>query len=561
MLITDYNTESQQYIIQLIKKYLILFLSFFSFIFLVVSFTFLSLNFSARTQKSNNLLNIISQQKTISQKISKNILIVQQNWRENQKINSDAFNSLIYDTISFEKNLDLLNEGGKWQFNDKSYSIVPIKSREYTEYLKEIESIWAPLRKQIYFLKRSYDDGIEISKKNNLDELFVQRKIKIFSLNDENENFAFPNDLIGNPENIGKKLIIPITNSHLNDIKKEINNNIYQTTTVLKSNNNDLLENIEKINFLINEQNEQKDLHISFINIGMIIFCFFYLFLVSFFLFRRLIVIDMQSNKEGREKTAILDNVQEGLFLMNKDWIIEGKGSLSLNKIFNKKIETPTSFHSILKELVEKDLILKAEKFIDILFNTEIEDSAIPVLNPLKTVSINYKIGDKAYKKYLSINFNKINHTKNSKILVTILDSTDHYHLEETLAQERSKHKKQLGLLANIAKNRNKEKIKNYLISLKQMLIRNREIIKQEAYNTTNTADVLAEMKNDILTFQNEAKMLELSVLYDSFKDIYYSMHMLEMEPIKTFEEIISISELFQEFLETTDIIEQIIGN
>lgn len=537
-----------------IKKYLTLFLSFSAFILLVLGFTLFSYIYSIKTQANNNILNALGEEKTLSQKISKDILLIDKDWKQSRYINSVAFRDLYQESHQFNDIINSLHEGGIVTNSQFSYP-VPGLGEEFENNFKDIENSWSPLRKQIELLNGIYLETLNIANSNHLNPHLSERKISIFTIKNDNEKKSFPDDMIDENGKLDSKSSVLLKNHVFEKINENINNEINQTNLIFTSNNLNLLFNLEKINNRFNDIIAQRDNLLCHLQNAMIFLCFFFFFVISFYIFKRLVSMDIKANSDESEKSAILNNIKEGLFLMNDKWIIETKGSSYLNEIFNSSMQTPCSFHEILKKMVSNEILKQTENFVDIIFNKDLEESALPQLNPLKLISVEQPNG----KKYLSINFIKVFHNNTQKVLVTILDSTQQHFLEENLKKEKLKNKQQLDMLANISQHNNKEKLENLIILAKQNLIRNNEFIKKESFNTKEPYFLIKQVKESFVNFLSNDRENEFEMINSLISELIDFLLLLEKQSLITSEEFSLISSKIHNILETLDFIDQII--
>lgn len=536
-----------------IKRYVGTISALTVFVAFVIGMGIFNYQNNIKLAENSNVLNAIGQEKTLSQKISKDILLIQQEFTTDEKFNASLFSELLKNKQAFQNLISVLHKGGNFQTDNNENIEVKSISDSYDKDLQDILTAWAPLSSQIDALSNLYNQ-IKSKGENSVDSLLVARKNRTFVISDSNE--TLPNDLIGN-DNL--QLTDRAINPEQNDLKNALNSDLQETTRILKNNNLSLLNSIEGLNEKLNNnmlQQKKKVEQIQFIAAG--ITALFFL-LIIFFFFGRLIKADLKSFREQKEKIAILENVREGLFLMNEDWLIEQNGSNALSEILGFKVEVPTSFWDILAPMVDEKTAKNAKEFVKILFTKDVKEAMIASLNPLRMIEVlktqNMSETILQKKKFLSINFNKIKdeNGKVSKLLVTILDSTEQRKLEEKLKEEKYKSASQFDFLLKVIQSKNKSAFFNFFTTLKETIHIQNDELKTTGLGEINLINVLNKIQREIHTLKSEAGLLELSVFQSMLHDFEEKIiEIKKKKPIKA-EDLHIMSFYHKDILEKTE--------
>lgn len=508
----------------------------------------------AKLAENSAVLNALGQEKTLSQKISKDILLIQQEFSADEKFNRSLFEELLGNKKSFQQLLEALEKGGTVATPDSTgqFRVESLKGLYGTD-LSEISKAWSPLSAQIDGLSKLYNEQIKSKGQDSVDSLLVTRKNRTFIISDQNE--ILPNDTLGaNATQNADRSVNPEQNA----LKASINADLQETTRILKNNNLQLLSSIDKLNEKLNKalaEQKEKSEQIQLVAFGVTIT--FFIFLLVFF-FGRLVKSDSITFREQKEKSAILENVREGLFLMNEDWIIEQKGSAVLSEILGKEITPPMSFLEVIEPMIDEKTARNAKEFVKILFTKDVKESMIASLNPLKLVEItkqnnvNQTILQK--KQFLSINFNKIKDEsgKVSKILVTILDSTEQKKLEERLKEEKSKSSSQFDFLLKIIQSKDKGAVIDFFRNLQETVCDQNEKLKTAQTEEGHLINILNTIQREIHTLKSEAGILELTVFQTMLHDFEEKLNEIKKKkPIKA-EDLHIISFYHKDILEKT---------
>jgi ligand-binding sensor domain-containing protein len=151
------------------------------------------------------------------------------------------------------------------------------------------------------------------------------------------------------------------------------------------------------------------------------------------------------------QNASILENVEEGFFILDKDLIIQSQFSRALLDIL--EIESPAGL-KLLKVLdnylPDKDLSLIRD-YLGFIFDHQLDEELIKDLNPLKRLEFNFNTGGKQFSKFLTFRFKRIRLQNQIKsLIVTVIDDTKEFKLSLQLEQNEEKSKAQVEMLMGI---------------------------------------------------------------------------------------------------------------
>jgi signal transduction histidine kinase len=326
----------------------------------------------------------------------------------------------------------------------------------------------------------------------------------------------------------------------------------------------DLLTSVEKLNDSINEKIGNKDTSNIQIQMLMSALSLLLFFVLTFYFIRKNIVSDFVIFSEDREKKAILDNINEGLFLMDPDWVIQSEGSKFLHLLFNRKIPAGTNFRKLLSSSVDKETMDNAERFVSVLINKNIKGSMIDSLNPLKLISLNLKdTMNQNIVKHVSVHFGKIYdiNGKLKHLLVGVVDSTEKHKLPMSLKEEIRKNKEAFSQLILIGKSQHREEIKNLMSSLFDYLSGINNRFKTGLLKSKEYQEVIREMKNSIHGFKNDAGLLEVDIIQKLLHDLEDYLIALDKSGNITSESFLNMPYQLKELFEAIDVINLLMGS
>jgi ligand-binding sensor domain-containing protein/signal transduction histidine kinase len=158
--------------------------------------------------------------------------------------------------------------------------------------------------------------------------------------------------------------------------------------------------------------------------------------------------------KIKKETDNILQNVEEGFFLLNQQFQVESQYSKSLKKILGDQEPANKNFIELIKRKISSKELTTANEYIELMFNDDIDEQMINELNPLSKIEFNLMgtDGSMPASKYLSFKFQRI-HNKEGKtieLIVTVNDITDQVNLAQQLETTEANTKKQMEWLLSI---------------------------------------------------------------------------------------------------------------
>ncbi len=218
-----------------------------------------------------------------------------------------------------------------------------------------------------------------------------------------------------------------------------------QNINTLLSLMNDLTNDIERSSAQTADFTRQ--LQIGGILVALLIFAF-----IAYSFFGQLRVSDLRAEQASRETQQILDTVDQGLFLLDKELVMGGQYSKEMESIFADDHIAGRDFPSYIEKLVSDKDARRVKRFFNLLFDPHKKQQLLGDLNPLKQVSVQIKeSSDKFVNKYLRFSFSRINDEKGiSKILTSVNDISEEVRLGLELEKATKKSDQQVELLTSL---------------------------------------------------------------------------------------------------------------
>lgn len=250
--------------------------------------------------------------------------------------------------------------------------------------------------------------------------------------------------------------------------------------------------------------------------------------LVSFVLFalivfgalRQLLANDEQLDMARQQTAEILDTVHEGLFLINKDFVIFDEYSKSVETILNQKNLRGKTLTSVLDGTVSYQDLENVKLFIEQLYNPWVVEELIQDLNPLQEVKINQLLSDGTVQvKYLDFKFLRVNKPDSEeieKVFVNVVDITNAVQLQKKLDKMNMQHDRELEMISVIL-TVNQQHLLSFIDNVQQRAFRMNDILKMSTM--TNALDLHSKARQlfrEAHSLKGEASALQLHAFVNS---------------------------------------------
>lgn len=237
---------------------------------------------------------------------------------------------------------------------------------------------------------------------------------------------------------------------------------------------------------------------------------------IMFHFVRQLRDSDKVIERARRETSEILETVNEGLFLIDKNLVIGEQHSAKLSEVLGKQEFAGQSFQTLLENIVSAKDAQTARGFIDLLFDQKIKEKLIGDLNPLNNVEVNIANHSGGFlTKHLQFSFARA-YQKNddgiaeiSHVLVTVLDITEQVKLERALNESRKHNESQLEMLTSLL-HTHPGLLREFIANSFNCFNRVNNILRQPAKTNQAVRDKAVSIFREIHNFKGEAASLKL---------------------------------------------------
>lgn len=240
-----------------------------------------------------------------------------------------------------------------------------------------------------------------------------------------------------------------------------------------------------------------------------------FLFILLHFV-RQLRDSDKVIEQARRETTEILETVNEGLFLIDKNLIIGSQYSAHLAEVLGQNEFAGTSFQSLLENIVSEKDAETARGFIELLFDPKVKEKLIGDLNPLNLVEVNITQNKGGFlTKHLAFSFARAyqhgdkDESIISHVLVTVLDISAQVKLERALNESRKHNESQLEMITSLL-HTHPGLLKEFIANSFKCFNQVNAILRQPTKTKQALNDKAINIFREIHNFKGEAASLRL---------------------------------------------------
>lgn len=303
--------------------------------------------------------------------------------------------------------------------------------------------------------------------------------------------------------------------STLEDRFGESTQGIYDNATALSNSLGN--ENGQRAGFL-------RNLQVFGISFAILYFIIFVLYFV-----RRLKSSDEELITARRETQEIMQTVNTGLFLLDKDLNIGQQHSRALNDIVGEDRLAGENFTDVLRGRISDKDLKTTQQFIEQLYNPRVKEKLVDSLNPLHKVMLHNASGDKAQNnRFLDFKFSRVYDNKDiARILVNVHDVSDAVYLEQRLEKERSQNDMQIEMLTTIL-NVNPKIINEFIGNTQMHIDKMNNILKNPGSSQYELEGKLKAIYREMHSLKGEASALKLHSFTKIASDAEDKLHALQ---------------------------------
>lgn len=218
-----------------------------------------------------------------------------------------------------------------------------------------------------------------------------------------------------------------------------------------------------------------------YLQVGAFLGLVLYLLFFIGYALSRLRASDAQVALAQKATDDIMKTVNEGLFLVDKDFVIDGQYSAKLATLLTQETIAGRTLIELLRPMISAKDLENAQLFIEQLYNSWVVEELIQDLNPLKEVLVSYIDKDGVSQtKFLSFNFSRVVNSDTEqieKVFVSVGDVTQAVQLQRQMAQNQQAHDRQIEMISYLLTVDNQQ-IRRFIAETRQRIERMNNALK-----------------------------------------------------------------------------------
>lgn len=150
---------------------------------------------------------------------------------------------------------------------------------------------------------------------------------------------------------------------------------------------------------------------------------------------------------------TVFQNIQQGIFLLDKDFKISKFHSKAMKDIFNDERIAGENFANFMRPMILPREMEALEMFMRHLFNPDMDEDVVNQLNPVDRVKIHTEQDGVVYTKYIRVEFTRIYRKEVIRnVMVTVSDETESVLLQQHLDEAQIKKQQETERVLSILK-------------------------------------------------------------------------------------------------------------
>ena len=229
---------------------------------------------------------------------------------------------------------------------------------------------------------------------------------------------------------------------------------------------------------------------------------------------------DNELEQARRETVAILDTVQEGLFLLDEDLIVSGQYSVEAEGILESNNIAGRSFTELVEGLININDMETVREFVALLFDARKVESLIDTLNPMEDIKVSFvdEHGEQTFK-YLGFTFRRVMQSqKIVNVLVSVRDISEEVILKQQLESAKDQGVQQLETLISFS-HVDPAVLTRFLSESRRALTGINTILKEPVSNKRDFQTKADKIFVEIHKIKGEAAAMEFDELADKAHD------------------------------------------
>ena len=228
---------------------------------------------------------------------------------------------------------------------------------------------------------------------------------------------------------------------------------------------------------------------------------------------------------------VVFENIQQGIFLLDKDFKISKFHSKAMKEIFGIERIAGENFGNFMRPLILPRELEALEMFMRHLFNEDMDEEVVNQLNPIDQVKIHTKQNGIVATKYIRVEFTRIfRKNKIQNIMVSVSDETESILLQQHLNEAEKKKQQETERVLSILKI-DPSILRGFLHNSRKMLRRISE--RYEKNENDEYSDLLSFTLDIVHNVKGNAVVIGMELMANKFHEIEDSITALQSKQVR----------------------------
>lgn len=279
-------------------------------------------------------------------------------------------------------------------------------------------------------------------------------------------------------------------------------------------------------------------------------------FLMIFGVIRQLIAGDRKLAEARRETEEILETINEGLFLVDRNLNIGHQYSAHLEDIIGQKDIGGKKLNEVLSKLVDRETMDVTSTFIEQLYSDWVVEDLIDDLNPLRRIRVEVDDFSGYYvTRYLDFKFSRVySGDEIDKVLCSVADITDAVILEEKLAAEREQNDRQIEMLGTIL-SADPAMLDTFITTTKRRINDINSALRRPERSQSALQEKAKLIFREAHSMKGEASALKLTSFVSQCESFESKIKELQQSPRLTGNDFLGLTVMLDEIISLNDVI------
>ncbi|MBR7059781.1 MAG: Hpt domain-containing protein [Neisseriaceae bacterium] len=323
--------------------------------------------------------------------------------------------------------------------------------------------------------------------------------------------------------------------------------------------NRTLQRDTGRVSALIQDYVNRLQKQLNQIQMASVVLALVLFLLMIFGTIRSLMVSDRKLAEQRRETNQIMQTINEGLFLVDKNLNIGNEYSAHLEEIIGQRNIGGKKLNDVLAKMVSKEDMETADVFIEQLYSEHVVEELISDLNPLNRIEV--KIDDfSGYfsTRYLDFKFSRVYRGDSiEKVLASVSDVTDEVLREERAEEEREQNSRQVEMLGAVL-NVDQRMLENFIDSTKRRIDEINNELRRPEKTKTALQNKARKIYREVHSMKGEASALKLDSFVAQCEDFESKIKEVQDRPNISGNDFLGMTVILDEMVSLTEVIDRL---